>query len=521
MRDRRGLRFGHFCATVAFIAAGFGVSPVLSTAISAVPKAEARAAIATAQEAASREDCKGVLAALDPVAASLTGAERDTASRMRLICLGREGRFLELSILQKELAASSPRDGLVIAYGVIVAAGENRFRDAAEQLSRLAREAPASFDVLSGSGVREIIRQLSADRSAEARAVRDGAVIALAQANWSPADMPELGNGLAREAVTALVRTNRIDEADRLLDHIDDPESLSSLLIDRSYAALWPSIERRLGPAGKTAVDQYAQEKLANYGDMQASDAALRDAANALLLLGRAADAVDLTGRAEIANGMSEEEIQVAMLRARALALAGRDAQAADFLSTLLTLDLVKTPEAAPALITYAEYLDEIGRPAQALVIARAIQTKGKGVLNDFAMRWIDRSEVCALGALGRAAEAAPAIERLKSLAWQNHAAAVEALLCVKRDAEAAQIALKGLADDNVSGELIVQFQPTGALWAAPKSRLRDLWAGLLARPDVKAAFEKRGRILPKAYWPSPEAQPIPRRRVSDPSSLT
>ncbi|MFP5454965.1 MAG: hypothetical protein ACLGHK_05650, partial [Alphaproteobacteria bacterium] len=234
-----------------------------------------------------------------------------------------------------------------------------------------------------------------------------------------------------------------------------------------------------------------------------------------------AADAEDLTGRAEIAEGMSEEEMQVAMLRARALALAGRDAQAADFLSTLLTLDLVKTPEAAPALITYAEYLDEIGRPAQALVIARAIQTKGKGVLNDFAMRWIDRSEVCALGALDRAAEAGPVIERLKSLAWQNHAAAVEALLCVKRDTEAAQIALKGFADERASGELIVQFQPTGALWAAPKSRLRDLWAGLLARPDVKAAFEKRGRILPKAYWPSPEAQPIPRRRVSDSSSLT
>ncbi|MFZ5704286.1 MAG: hypothetical protein ACOY5R_03375 [Pseudomonadota bacterium] len=521
MRDRRGWRLGRVCAAALLATAGLIGSSIGLAEPVATSKADLAAALVGAREAASREDCKGVLAILDPVAANFTGDDRKMVQRMRLLCLAREARFLEMAAVQRELAEASPRDGLVLAYGVIVAAGENRFRDAADQLARLARQTPGSLDVLTGSGVREIARRLGSDRSPEAQTARGDMVIALAQANWEPADVPDLGTALAGEAVGTLVKANRIDEADALLDRIDDPETLSSLLIDRDYAPLWPSVERRLGPSGKIALEGYALEKLADYGDMQDSEPALRDAANALLLLGRAKEAADLTARSEIAEGMSEQRMEIAMLHGRALALTGREAEAADYMSTLLTLDLVKTPDAGPALITYAEYLDEIGRPAQALVIARAIQVKGKGILSDFAMRWIDRSEVCALGALGRGAEAAGPIERLKSLAWQNHAATIEALLCLKRDAEAAQLAVKGLADDQVAGELIVQFQPTGALWAAPPSRLRDLWAGLLARPDVRAAFEKRGRIAPKTYWPSREPQPIPRRRVDNSSSLT
>jgi hypothetical protein len=43
------------------------------------------------------------------------------------------------------------------------------------------------------------------------------------------------------------------------------------------------------------------------------------------------------------------------------------------------------------------------------------------------------------------------------------------------------------------------------------------LWAPLLARPDVKAAFDKSARILPQSLWPAKEPRPIPRTTPAAP----
>ncbi len=72
------------------------------------------AVIGQAQAAAARDDCAGVLTALDPVVPSLAeGPERLLVQRMRLVCLGTEGRASELGPVQRELALAMPRDGLV------------------------------------------------------------------------------------------------------------------------------------------------------------------------------------------------------------------------------------------------------------------------------------------------------------------------------------------------------------------------------------------------------------------------
>lgn len=510
---------GRALALVSLAVLGVTTAGVPAFAVPTASVADSSAAIAVAQAAAAREDCGAVLAAIDPVLPAITEpSARILAQRMRLICLARVGRVAELGPVQSELAKALPRDGLVRAFGALIAADEDRFPDAAEQIAQLAENSPYMLEMISGATVREIARKLF---EAKQTAPRDRMLIALSQAGWAPSDAPDLGPSVAEAAIGAMLHRGDVGGAEGLLDRIDAPDMLTAMLVDRRYASIWGAVERKLGPAGTLSVDSFARDKLASYGDMPDSEMARRDAANAMMLLGRPQDAIDLSNDIGIADGMSRDAVEIVLIRARALAILGRNDVASDLLSGFLALDLNKTPQASTGLITYAEFLDEIGRPSQALSVSREAQAKGSGTLNNFGMRWVQRTEICALSALGRPAEATTALAQLTPYASQNPAAVIEALLCAKRDAEASKLAIKALADQDEGGELIYQFQPAGSLWSAAPSRLRDLWIAFLARPEVRSAFERRGRILPRDYWPGRGQRDIPRRPGGNASNLT
>jgi len=476
------------------------------------------AAIGKAKEAAAQENCAGVLAALDPIVPTLAqGEQRATVQRMRLVCLSVEGRAGDLSPVQRELAETMPRDGVVKAFGAIIAADENRFVDAADQIAALANTSPGSLDVVTGAAVRAISARLAEEHAQEPRA---GMLIALARADWEPADIPELRVGFAEGAIEALLEQGQAAEAEGLLERIDQPELLSAMAIDRRYSRLWPVIEARLGPASAVSVDRFARDKLALFADTPESETAIRDAANAMLLLGRHQDVLDVTDGVHVAEGMSRDAVRTILYRARALATMRRDDEVDRLLGSFTTLDLRGAPAASTALVSYAEFLDDIGRPARALTVARDVRTKAGDLLTELGKRWLDRTEVCALTALGRIAEASDAMTALKQRAADNQPAAIEALLCAHRDAEAAQIALKAFGNDETAGELLLQFQPGASLWAPAPSRLRDLWITFLARPEIKAAFVRKGRILPRTFWPDPRPRAIP-RRPADGAALT
>lgn len=472
--------------------------------------ADVLAAMGKAQEAAGRDDCAGVLQALDPVVSALEpGEPRILVQRMRLLCLGAEGRAGELPAVQKELARALPRDGMVQAIGVLIAADENRFTDAADQIATIADTSPQSLHVLTGAAVRAISMKLAEDHADEARSRM---LIALARADWEPADIPELRIGFAEGAIDALIDQGEAAEAEGLLDRIDQPELLSSMVIDRHYAKLWPAIEARLGPASATSVDRFARDKLAAFGDSPDSEAALRDASSAMLLLGRYQDVLDLTDNVRVTDGISREAVRTILYRARALAALRRDDEVDKLLAPFTTIDLRRAPAASTVLVSYAEFLDEIGRPAQALSVARDARAKAGDLLTDLGKRWLDRTEICALSSLGRTAEVNSAIQAIKQHADQNQSAAIEALLCAKRDVEASRLTIKAFEDNDAAGDLLLQFQPAASHWAPAPSRLRDLWTSFLTRPEIRAAFERKGRILPRSYWPDPHPRPIPRR---------
>jgi tetratricopeptide (TPR) repeat protein len=327
-------------------------------------------------------------------------------------------------------------------------------------------------------------------------------------------------DALAQGAIEALLAKHEIDEASELLARVDMPEFLYAMATERLYQPLWPKIEARLGPQAGRAVDRFAAARLEDLARTPDDDHARREAIRAFILLGRYPDAAELAEPIGTVDGMSEDDVISVRYHAQALAAIGQRDKAIERLRGFAALDLDRTPEAVSGLVGLAEMLEENGQPAEALAVAREGLARGGHALSDWGKGWLHRSEVCALGALGRSAEARTAGDALKAAADRNQAAAVEGLLCLARADEAAVIAIRGFATSEGASQLADQFQPEGAIWAPAHSPLRALWASFLTRPDVKAAFERRARILPRLLWPAREPRPIPRKPSADPGII-
>jgi len=496
-------------AVLLAVPAGASVTPPKPSVAKPRDRSEAvRAVAAAALERAQANDCRGALAKLDPLLPDLPpGRDRDMVQLLRLPCLGPAGRPAEVPQVQAELAKAQPNNGMVRAFGIFVAVNQNRFDDAGEQLAVLAEQDPDALRMVPGALWRAIAQKLTED---DKFALRDHAYIALARADWQPSDQPDLRDALAQGAIQALLEQKQVEEARELLPRVTVPELLAGMAMERVYQPIWPDIEARLGPNGGKAVDRFAAVRLARLADSPNDPHALRDAVRSFLLLGRYQDAIEQSAPARIVPGMDEDAVAVIRYRAQALAALGKRDEAIALLMHFTTLDLVKNPEAVDGVVGLAEMLDEAGREVEALKVADDALGKGREALSGYGAMWLARTRACALGALGRSAEAAKQGDALKAGAGDNEAAAVEGLLCLGRRDEAAAIAIRALSTVEGASGIADQFQPEGAFWAPSESRLRAMWGPLLARADVKAAFDKAARILPQSLWPAKAPREIP-----------
>ncbi|WBO22185.1 hypothetical protein [Sphingomonas abietis] len=477
-------------------------------------------AVARGMELARAGDCKAVLALLDPLVAGHAGAgtpSRFSAQLLRLPCLAGAGRGAEIAPVLAELKETAPTNPLVQGFEVFADADAGRFAEAADAMGAIADERSKALALMPGSLWQALAQKLTVSGDTVRR---DRVSLALALADYDPPDQPELAEALAADAVGALLDKQAVDDARQLLDRVSRPNLLWDMALERRYSALWPDIEARLGPQAGLAIDQFARTALDSYAATPADPQAILDAARAFAFLGRFDDVPSVAGATAIGPRMSEDQVGTVLIDADALAASGARDKALDRLRPFMKVDFKTNPEAAGALISLAEMLDQAGRYDEELAVAQAGVAQ-PDFLSPFGLAWLRRNQVCALTGLGRAAEAKAAGDALKAVTADNPAAAIEGLLCAGRDDEAAAIAVATLATPDGPDRLADQFQPDGALPPHPVSRLRGLWARLLLRPDVKAAFDRVARILPKPYWPSATPRALPAPPASDPAAGT
>lgn len=463
-------------------------------------------------------DCAGALAILDPLVADMTGRQRNAVQILRISCLGPVGRGDEIPGIYKEMAASEPDNPSVRAVGVFVAAQLDDMPEAARRLTALAEQAPDGLGSINGVLARGILQDLGERHDL---AGRKRLFVALARADWQPADEPDMRESVAQGAIEALLADRRLPEAEAFLPRIAMPEILVTMATERLYEPLWPAIEARLGDHSGLAIDRFALGRLEAFTRSENDDRTRRDAIRAFILLGRYPEAIELGEKVAVVDGMSDDAVASVRYHAQALAAEGDRAGAIERLRPFTTIDPAKTPSSVSGLVGLAELLDEAARPAEALAVARAAQASSGDTISKWGRAWLRRTEVCALSTMGREGEAKPIADGLIAGSADNEAAAIEALLCAGRADDAAKIAVATLATPDGTAAIADQFQPEEAIWAPAGSRLRGLWVAFLTRTDVKAAFDRSARILPRRLWPARTPRPIPRRGTDEPSTLT
>jgi hypothetical protein len=470
------------------------------------------AVIARAAALAQAGDCKAVIALLDPMVAGEARAgtaTRFSAQLLRLPCLGGVGRAGEVPAVLAELKQVSPGNPVVQGYEVFADVDAGRYAQAADNLGAIADSRSKALALMPGELWQALAQRLTLSGDV---ARRDRVALSLALADWDPADQPQLSESIAADGVGTLLDSHADDDARQLLGRVHRPALLWEMALEHRYAALWPQIEAALGPAGGSAIDRYARTALDAYADAPQDPQAALDAAQAFLALGRFDDVSSVAGGTAIAPHMSEQQVTLVLTDADALAAAGARDKALDRLRPFARADFKASPDAAAALIPLAETLDQAGRFDEELAVANEGAAQSD-YFSPFGLAWLQRNRVCALTGLGRAADAKAAGDALKAASKDNPAAAIEGLLCAGRDDEAAGIAIAALAISEGADALADQFQPDGALLPHSPSRLRGMWARLLVRPDVKAAFDRVARIMPKPYWPQTTPRPLPAPR--------
>lgn len=162
----------------------------------------------------------------------------------------------------------------------------------------------------------------------------------------------------------------------------------------------------------------------------------------------------------------------------------------------LVAVPLTVNGELIGVYINHIAFLSESGLDAEALDYARQIERDHAARANAYGKMWISSGIVCALAGLGRAAEAAPVLARMRAASGDNPAALGRAHLCLGDTAAAEALLLRRLEDPN-STMLVLEFQEFALDRDPPEpgSRAAQMRA-LRERPAVRPAFDRVARRL-------------------------
>lgn len=156
-------------------------------------------------------------------------------------------------------------------------------------------------------------------------------------------------------------------------------------------------------------------------------------------------------------------------------------------------------------IINFGAMLVRQGDQKRALEILSIVD--GTEYVSEYGQGWIDASAACAYAALADEAAASTTAANLVEHADENYAAAMEALLCLNRIEEAAELAITRLRDKKTRTGMLEAFANYKESTSEPvyEKKLFDRLRSVRDRPEVLAEINKYGRIvdvpLERAYW--------------------
>lgn len=322
--------------------------------------------------------------------------------------------------------------------------------------------------------------------------------VALAQIGFGDAD----GQWLNQEAAKILMARGKTAEAAKLIGAISDASLYQSMLVDRAFEPLWPSIETRSGPGmalvGKRGIEAAEKGVAAAPDDVRAKTRLVDAYANM-----RRFDDADRAGKAfagtpETLRAVDQDGGWLVNAHAYALYGAGRKAEAKARFASLVD-SRMSEGWIISMVINRIELIVRDGDFAEAErlmpVAEREVATKG----SPYAKQLVRRLAICTAAGLGKADEVARRSAEFVAHADDADGASVEGLMCIGKTAEAKALVLKLLADKDKRQDAVKSLQKD-AMIATDPSQWDGYWAQLRTDPEVEAAFQKAGRDLPPQF---------------------
>ncbi|HEX8302535.1 hypothetical protein [Sphingomonas sp.] len=330
--------------------------------------------------------------------------------------------------------------------------------------------------------------------------------LALARADYGAGDLSVRWD-LAKEAATIAIKRGDAGLAANYIERIEDRDQIEGILTDRRFAASWPVIEAAAGPHManlQEAAVQSARKSAAARGNDSASLHALMRAyrlanrhaeANAvgMLIASSPSDIPKLTDRDawavdEHANGLVEM---------------GRYDEADQRWASLLVIDIEKNDWLIGMILNRAAARIAQRDWAAAAPLVADAGSKYLKYASAYARQMIRWMQVCVAQGQSQTMLPDAALVELLANTSDSRAMTIDALLCAGRTERAAATLTEWLGSGEELGEAIARLQPIGALRVRSGDMTnKQAWLKLLARTEVRAAFDKVARELPEKLWP-------------------
>lgn len=326
---------------------------------------------------------------------------------------------------------------------------------------------------------------------------------------------PEPGHSSRAEQLRAIVIEGRLAKGDEagaqaLAADLIEPLQLARLMVTRRYDALFPAgLDRRRRI--EEAVAAYDLDTARRLSAAPDDPKLLLERAQLLRALDREEEALalllpassDLDG---VAAG-GAEALWVVNEAAFALAALGRSDEAVAAMAKLLTLDVDQHPDLINMMINHGALLNSVGRYREAAAYGAGLAANATRHASEYGQMWMWESAACGHAMAGDPAAAAPWLAKLEAGSANNRAAHVRALLCLDRLDAAETVMIARLEGDQPESVLLAlqDYRPGRPETSVLAKLLRERYDAVKARPAVKAAIDRVGRViglpLTKSYW--------------------
>jgi tetratricopeptide (TPR) repeat protein len=419
----------------------------------------------------------------------------------RALVLGMQGAALlglkrqeESAKLFAEADALAPQEPFPTKLRFRIALLTNNFDVAADAIDRMIARYP---DVARELPWRTFVFFLTNVSKSDIRRNEDR-LIALARLGYG-ADADH-GDQIAEMAVGALVKRGDDAGARELLPYIDQPRAAQTLLIQKRYAALWPSLEQQAGLQLKNMTASSVANAERGYAAAPSDPIKLVQLVEAYRGAGRLDDAIALRAKLPATLSKADEKFGWAMNSiALALSEKGKIDEADQLFASLGNADHEGREWRLNMKMNRLDSLVTAGRFERALPLLEQTQAVVQSAGNAHAQQMVRRLRYCTYHRLGMTDKASAILPELLGKATDAPDGTIDALLCANDIDRAEVVAKAALADEAFEVKFVRMFQLDMLVGQSP-TVWSTQWPKLRARPSIAAAYEKLARDLPKQF---------------------